>query len=43
VDVTFTTPVQHNNPMEPHAALAAWTPTELTVYDSTQVEETDCT
>jgi len=37
VDVTFTTPVQHNNPMEPHAALAAWDADgNLTVYDSTQ-------
>jgi len=37
VDVTYTTPVQHNNPMEPHAALAAWDADgNLTVYDSTQ-------
>ena len=26
VEVRYTTPVQHNNPMEPHAALAAWGP-----------------
>ena len=24
VAVTYTTPVQHNNPMEPHAAIASW-------------------
>jgi len=37
VDVTYTTPVQHNNPMEPHAALASWDAGgNLTVYDSTQ-------
>ena len=37
VDVTYTTPVQHNNPMERHAALAAWDADgNLTVYDSTQ-------
>jgi xanthine dehydrogenase YagR molybdenum-binding subunit len=37
VDVTYTTPVLHNNPMEPHAALAVWTEDgRLVVYDSTQ-------
>jgi xanthine dehydrogenase YagR molybdenum-binding subunit len=37
VDVTYTTPVEHNNPMEPHAALAVWDlDGRLTVYDSTQ-------
>lgn len=42
VTVTYTTPVQHNNPMEPHAAIAAWDAAAdhgggtLTVYDSTQ-------
>ncbi len=37
VDVTYTTPTQHNNPMEPHAALAVWhADGGLTVYDSTQ-------
>jgi xanthine dehydrogenase YagR molybdenum-binding subunit len=42
VDVTYTTPVQHNNPMEPHAALAAWEARgQLTVYDSTQGPSSD--
>lgn len=37
VDVTYTTPVQHNNPMEPHAAIASWDEAgALTVYDTTQ-------
>jgi xanthine dehydrogenase YagR molybdenum-binding subunit len=37
VNVTYTTPVQHNNPMEPHAAIAAWDDAgALTVWDSTQ-------
>ncbi|MGW6504004.1 xanthine dehydrogenase family protein molybdopterin-binding subunit [Nonomuraea angiospora] len=37
VDVTYTTPVLHNNPMEPHAALALWDEEgRLLVYDTTQ-------
>ncbi|MBF8192133.1 xanthine dehydrogenase family protein molybdopterin-binding subunit [Nonomuraea sp. K274] len=37
VDVTYTTPVLHNNPMEPHAAVALWdTEGRLLVYDATQ-------
>jgi xanthine dehydrogenase YagR molybdenum-binding subunit len=37
VSVTYTTPVQHNNPMEPHAAMAAWGDDGgLTVWDTTQ-------
>ncbi|MEV4112057.1 xanthine dehydrogenase family protein molybdopterin-binding subunit [Nonomuraea sp. NPDC049695] len=37
IDVTYTTPVQHNNPMEPHAALALWdTEDRLLVYDTVQ-------
>lgn len=37
VDVTYTTPTLHNNPIEPHAAIAVWEPDgALTVYDSTQ-------
>jgi xanthine dehydrogenase YagR molybdenum-binding subunit len=42
VDVTYTTPVQHNNPMEPHAALATWDPQgRLTVFDSSQGPSAD--
>ena len=36
VDATYTTPAQHNNPMEPHATLAVWEHGALTLYDSTQ-------
>jgi xanthine dehydrogenase YagR molybdenum-binding subunit len=33
---TYTTPVEHHNPMEPHAAVAHWDGDRLTVHDSTQ-------
>jgi xanthine dehydrogenase YagR molybdenum-binding subunit len=33
---TYTTPVYHHNPMEPHATIAEWTGDKLTVYDATQ-------
>ena len=36
VDVTYTTPAQHNHPMEPHACTAWWDGDHLTVIDSTQ-------
>jgi xanthine dehydrogenase YagR molybdenum-binding subunit len=37
VDVTYETPSFHNNPMEPHAAVAVWDGNGgLTVYDTTQ-------
>ncbi len=37
VDVTYTTPAEHNNPMEPHTTLAQWNGDgSLTLYDSTQ-------
>ena len=40
VDQTYTTPIEHNNPMEPHACVAIWDETpgrpQLTLYDSTQ-------
>lgn len=41
VDVTYTTPALHNNPMEPHAAVAEWDGDRLTVYDSTQGASAD--
>jgi xanthine dehydrogenase YagR molybdenum-binding subunit len=42
VDVTYTTPVQHNNPMEPHAALAVWDQRGgLIVFDSSQGTSAD--
>ncbi len=36
VDQTYTTPMEHNNPMEPHTTVAVWTGADLTLYDSTQ-------
>jgi xanthine dehydrogenase YagR molybdenum-binding subunit len=36
VDERYSTPAEHNNPMEPHASIAWWDGDELTVYDSTQ-------
>jgi len=36
VDVTFTTPMENHNPLEPHATIAAWEGDTLTLYDSTQ-------
>jgi xanthine dehydrogenase YagR molybdenum-binding subunit len=36
VDVTYSTPSEHNNPMEPHATTARWADGRLTVHDSTQ-------
>ena len=36
VDATYTTPMEHNSPMEPHTTVALWEPPQLTLYDSTQ-------
>ena len=36
VDQTYSTPAEHNNPMEPHATTAYWDGDRLTVYDSNQ-------
>ncbi|MFC9439300.1 xanthine dehydrogenase family protein molybdopterin-binding subunit [Nocardia sp. NPDC057030] len=40
IDQTYTTPIEHNNPMEPHACIAIWHPEgahpAVTLYDSTQ-------
>ncbi len=36
LDRTYTTPMEHNNPMEPHSTTALWDGTLLTLYDSTQ-------
>jgi xanthine dehydrogenase YagR molybdenum-binding subunit len=45
IDVTYTTPAEHNNPMEPHAAMAVWASDGdgdgLTIYDSTQGTSSD--
>jgi xanthine dehydrogenase YagR molybdenum-binding subunit len=36
IDAVYTTPVEHHNPMEPHATMAHWDGPQLTLYDSTQ-------
>lgn len=36
VDAIYTTPMEHNSPMEPHTTVALWEPPKLTLYDSTQ-------
>ena len=36
LDVTYREPIQHHNPMEPHATTAEWHGDRLTIYDATQ-------
>ena len=36
IDVTYSTPVQNHNPMEPHATIAMWEGDKLTVHNATQ-------
>lgn len=36
IEAVYTTPMEHHNPMEPHATIAAWDGDFLTLYDSTQ-------
>lgn len=36
LDATYVTPIEHHNPMEPHATIAAWDGDKLTVWTSTQ-------
>lgn len=36
VTATYRTPMEHHNPIEPHATLAYWEGNQLTVYDTTQ-------
>jgi xanthine dehydrogenase YagR molybdenum-binding subunit len=36
VENTYITPIQHHNPMEPHATIAWWQGEKLNVYDATQ-------
>jgi xanthine dehydrogenase YagR molybdenum-binding subunit len=37
IDATYTTPYQHQAPMEPHATLAVWDGPRLTVYTAAQL------
>src|SRR5260370_23501758 len=32
----YTNPIEHHNPMEPHATVAVWEEDRLTMYDATQ-------
>src|SRR5258706_14397106 len=36
LDHTYTTPAEHNNPLEPHATIAIWSDEGVTLYDSNQ-------
>ncbi len=36
IEQTYTTPIEHHNPMEPSASIAVWNGNQLTVYDATQ-------
>ncbi len=37
IEQTYTTPIEHHNPMEPHTTIAMWDASgKLTVYDTTQ-------
>src|SRR5215472_7642980 len=35
LDETYSTPMEHNNPMEPHTTVALWEAGDLTLYEST--------
>jgi xanthine dehydrogenase YagR molybdenum-binding subunit len=36
IDQIYTTPINHHNPMEPHATIAKWDGEQLLVHDATQ-------
>ena len=36
IDALYTTPIQHHNPMEPHATIARWDGDHVTLHDATQ-------
>jgi xanthine dehydrogenase YagR molybdenum-binding subunit len=36
ITATYSTPIEHNNPMEPHTTVARWQDATLRLYDSTQ-------
>ena len=36
LDAVYATPMEHHNPMEPHATVARWDGDRLTLYDATQ-------
>jgi xanthine dehydrogenase YagR molybdenum-binding subunit len=36
IEATYSTPIEHHNPMEPHATIAAWDGDSVTIYTATQ-------
>jgi xanthine dehydrogenase YagR molybdenum-binding subunit len=36
IDATYTTPIEHHNPLETHATIAEWNGDKLTIHESTQ-------
>jgi xanthine dehydrogenase YagR molybdenum-binding subunit len=36
LDATYTTPIEHHNPLETHATIAEWNGDKLTIHESTQ-------
>jgi xanthine dehydrogenase YagR molybdenum-binding subunit len=36
IEAEYRIPIEHHNPMEPHAAIAAWQGDKLTIFDKTQ-------
>ncbi|MBV8968881.1 MAG: xanthine dehydrogenase family protein molybdopterin-binding subunit [Verrucomicrobia bacterium] len=36
ITATYESPIEHHNPMEPHATVAVWNNDRLTIYDATQ-------
>ena len=36
IEAEYTIPIEHHNPMEPHAAIAVWEGEKLTVFDKSQ-------
>jgi xanthine dehydrogenase YagR molybdenum-binding subunit len=36
ISATYNSPVEHHNPMEPHATTAMWNGDQLTIYDASQ-------
>ena len=37
IDVTYETPIEHHQPMEPHSTIAVWEGEKLTVYNASQI------
>ena len=37
IDLTYETPIEHHNPIEPHSTIAVWEGENLTVYNASQI------